>query len=56
MLLTLDEIKKRLSDRRITTVAQATGLTRQTLYNIQRGADPSYQTLVALTKYFEERP
>lgn len=56
MLLTLDDIKKRLEDRRISTVAEATGLTRQTLYNLQRGAEPTYSTLVALTKYFEERP
>jgi len=55
MLLTAEELRQRLQDRRPSIVARATGLSRQAIYFLRKGDhEPSYKTLVALSKYFQE--
>lgn len=55
-MLTLDEIKKRLADRRIDIVAERTGIHRNTLSAIRDGrtTNPSYETICRLSEYFSE--
>ena len=57
-MLTLDQIKAKLEDRQTTKVAEATGLSRQTIYEIRRGiqTNPTHETLKRLSDYLEERP
>lgn len=52
-MLTVEEIKKKLSDRKIRKVAQATGISYQTLYDILSGRNdnPTAKTIQALTDY-----
>lgn len=50
--MTMDEIRTVLKRRKAATVAKATGLTRQTIYNIMSGRTPTpkvdtYEKLVA---------
>lgn len=54
-MLTLDEIRKLLADRRISVVAEATGLHRNTVAAIRdaNGGTPSYKTVKALSDYLE---
>lgn len=51
----LDEIVKRLKDRRIDKVAAATGLSRTTIAEIRDGkqTNPTLETVQKLWKYFE---
>lgn len=53
MTLTLAEITHALSDRKITVVAERTGLSLGTLYAIQRGTAQSVRstTLERLSRY-----
>ena len=55
-MLTLDEVRQRLQDRRLAVVSKATGITKPTLWRIRR--DPKtnvrYDTLAKLNRYFEE--
>ena len=53
MLLTLDEIKERLADRKIRKVAQGTGLHPNTIYAFARGKanNPALATVQALSDY-----
>lgn len=55
-MLTLDQVKEKLKDRRIPMVSRATGLSISTLHSIRDGKadDCRVSTLIALTKYFEE--
>jgi DNA-binding phage protein len=51
-MLTLDQVRERLQDRKITVVAEATGLHLQTLYDIRHGrANPVYSTVKKLSDY-----
>jgi transcriptional regulator with XRE-family HTH domain len=54
--MTFTEIVKRLQDRRIRVIAQATGLSEQTLSSIKNGhqTNPTLETLEKLMRYFEE--
>lgn len=54
-MLTLDEIKKRLADRRLNMVAEVTGLHYNTVRNIATGENPNptYAVLKALSDYLE---
>jgi len=52
-MLTLEEIKKRLEDRRLNMVAEATGLHYNTVRNIAAGenTNPTYEVIKALSDY-----
>lgn len=54
-MLTLDEIRKALQDRRPGVVAQATGLHYNTVRDVRDNleANPTYKVLVALSDYLE---
>lgn len=53
--MTLEEVRERLKDQQFSVVAESTGLTRQTIYNIASGRTPrpSYETITKLIWYFE---
>ena len=53
MLLSLEQIKAALADRRISAVAAATGLHANTLHQIKKGRqiNPSLRTLTILSDY-----
>ena len=53
MLLSLEQIKVALADRRISAVAAATGLHANTLHQIKKGRQttPSLRTLTILSDY-----
>ena len=54
-MLTLQQIRDRLADRRLQVVAQATGINHQTLWRIRDdGGNPTHETLKKLSIYFEE--
>jgi len=54
-MLTLDEIRRRLQDRRLDAVALATGLHANSIARIRDATnlDPKYSTLAALSAYLE---
>lgn len=55
-MLDLQEIRERMRDRRITSVAIAIGCHKVTLYRMMAGGQtPSYETLAALSDYLLER-
>ena len=55
-MMTLNDIRLALIDRRIGLVAQATGLHVNTIRDVRDGenANPSYRVLVALSDYLEK--
>ena len=55
-MLDIEEIKRRLVDRKMGKVAEATGITRQTLYNFLSGRteNPSHELVLKLSNYLEE--
>lgn len=54
--MTLQDIRKMLQDRNLAVVAEATGLSSQTLYRLMRGrVKPHNSTLRLLTSYLTER-
>ncbi len=57
-MLTLEEIKAKLADRRLDAVAKATGLHVNSVARIRDGknTDPKHSTLAALSAYLEARP
>ena len=57
-MLNPEQIRNKLQDRRLSVVAEQTGLTVQTLWNIRSGRSkaPEYATIEKLSNYFEERP
>jgi hypothetical protein len=56
-LLTVDEIREKLKDRRLNIVAEKTAIHYNTVVKMARGEiqSPSYKTLVEFTKYFTEK-
>jgi len=54
-MLTLEEIKIRLQDRRPGMIADAVGVRVSTIIDIRDGntANPSYSTIKVLSDYFE---
>ncbi len=57
-MLTFEEVQKRLKDRKITAVAEETGLSRPTLYKVMLADGPgqiAYATIQALSEYFERQ-
>lgn len=57
-MLTVEQVRAMLQDRRIDIVAAATGLHRNTIANIRagRGSLPSYTTLEKLSDYLTSVP
>ena len=55
-MMTLNDIRLALQDRRIGLVAQATGLHVNTIRDLRdnENANPSYRVLVALSDYLEK--
>jgi hypothetical protein len=55
-MLTIEQIRLALKDRRISMVAAATGLHYNTIRFVRdkRTANPSYKVLKALSDYFED--
>lgn len=55
--MTMEEIVFQLKDRKVSLVAKATGLTRQTIYNIINGKTPTpkVDTYLALVKYLTRK-
>ena len=54
IMLTLEQIRSQLQDRRLTVIAERTGLHPNTLRDIRNNADcnPSHRVLAALSDYF----
>lgn len=52
-MLSLDEVVKRLSDRKLTVVARATGLSYNTVWRVASGATTSvsYEVVKRLSDY-----
>lgn len=55
-MMTLDEIRHAMRDRRLDILSDATGISRQTLHEIRSNPDanPRYETLKALSDYLEQ--
>jgi transcriptional regulator with XRE-family HTH domain len=54
-MLTLDEIREKLKDRRLSIVAEACGVHPETIRRILRGNTTSYETTKALSDYLEDK-
>lgn len=56
-MLTLEEIKTRLEDRKIAKVSEDTKLPERTITRIRDGItiNPDYSTLLTLSNYFENQ-
>ena len=52
----LEEIRERLHDRKLTIVAQQTGLHYNTIYRIANGTskDPAYSVVKRLSEYLDQ--
>jgi len=57
-MLSVKEVREKLKDRRISVIAEKTGLSRQGIYNISYGVSksPSYETMIKLNEYFKKNP
>ena len=57
-MLTLDEIRERLRDRRLPVVSEATGVHSNTIRIIRDNpwANPTYQVMVKLSDYLSHKP
>ena len=57
-MLTLEEIKAKLADRRLDAVAKATGLHVNSVARIRDGKNlnPKHSTVAVLSAYLEARP
>ncbi len=55
-MLTLDEIRSRLADRRVPVVSERTGIAHSTIYAIRdgRSVNPTYTILKTLSDYLVE--
>ena len=56
-MMTIDEIREKLKDRRLSMVAMATGLSRQAIHKVITGKtpNPSHETVRRLMEYLEGR-
>lgn len=53
-MLTIEQMRARLADRNLKTVADNIGVHEQTIYRIVNGTTkPSYETLAKLSDYLE---
>ena len=56
-MLTLDEVKSRLSDRNLKEVSRRTGISYANLYAIATGRreNPTYKVIAKLSDYLEQK-
>jgi hypothetical protein len=54
-MLTLEEIREKLADRRLSVVAGAIDVHPETLRRIIKGSTASYETTKALSDYFSDK-
>jgi len=55
-MLTLEQIRERMKDRKVTVVAEVIGVHANTLYRVLSGdAKPSYETVKLLSDYLTEQ-
>jgi DNA-binding phage protein len=56
-MMTLDQVREALKDRKIAMVSEATGLSRQYLYNLMLGKtpNPSYDAVFRVVEYLERK-
>lgn len=56
-MLTIDEIRKKLLDRRPSVVSAVTGVHVNTIISIQkgRGLNPTYRVMLALSNYLQDK-
>lgn len=56
-MLTLEQIREQLKDRRLQVVADATGVHYNTLLDIRdnENANPRYSTLIQISNYLERK-
>lgn len=54
-MLTLEEIREKLKDRKLSVVAASTGLSRQAVHNVMTGRTPrpSFDTVRRLVEYLQ---
>lgn len=54
-MLTLEEIREKLKDRKLSMVAEATGLSRQAVHNVMTGRTPRpyFDTVRRLVEYLQ---
>jgi len=52
-MLTLEQIKEKMKDRKTTVVAEAVGLHVNTIYRFLEGRDSRYSTLEKISNYLE---
>jgi DNA-binding phage protein len=52
-MMTLDEIRQALKDRKIAVVSESTGLSKQYLYNLMHNKtpNPSYESVMKVMRY-----
>jgi DNA-binding phage protein len=54
-MLTLEQIREKMADRRVRVVADATGLHHQTIYEVMNEhSNPSYKTVKTLSDYLTQ--
>jgi N-acetylmuramic acid 6-phosphate (MurNAc-6-P) etherase len=51
-VLDLEQIRKKLADRRLSVVSEKTGIKVKTLRRVLAGGTPRLQVVIALTAYF----
>lgn len=54
-MLTIEEVRRRLEDRRLSTVSERTNIPAYTLRRLMRGGEVRYSVVQALSDYLEER-
>jgi transcriptional regulator with XRE-family HTH domain len=56
--LTIEQIRNRLADRRLTVISERTGINRNTLSRIRSGKlqSPAYETWRQLEQYLSKEP
>lgn len=54
-MLSIEEIRSKLKDRKVTVVSQATGIHKNTIYKIRRGqvTNPELETVKTLSDYLQ---
>lgn len=50
-IYTIEQIKEKLADKKISVIAERTGLSRQEIYNVKLGKNISFATYEKLVHY-----